>query len=108
MLLTSCQNFPPVADLFVKSLVQWAVIGGFCLALAGSVVTAIAFVITQKVTQRDHARRLGSLESALQQFLTRMETLERGMAVLLQRSGRSARSRHRLPPNAGGPVAGII
>ncbi len=107
-MLTPSVNFLPVADLFLKSLVQWAVIGGFCLALAGSVVTAIGFVITQKVTQRDHARRLGSLEAALKQFLTRMETLERGMAVLLQRSGRGARGRRRLSRSDAGPVGGMI
>ena len=77
----------PVA-IWINALMQWAVIGGFCLALAGSVVTVIGFVITLKVTQHDHARRLSSLETALRQFLARMETLERGMAVLLQRSGR--------------------
>ena len=96
---------PTAVDVLTDALTQWAVIGGFCLALAGSVVTVIGFVITLKVTQHDHARRLSSMEAGLRQFLTRMETLERGMAVLLQRSGRKAVNSPLSRRMAGGAVS---
>ncbi len=96
---------PTAVDVLTDALTQWAVIGGFCLALAGSVVTVIGFVITLKVTQHDHARRLSSLETALRQFLTRMETLERGMAVLLQRSGRKSANLRLSRRTTGAPVS---
>ncbi len=105
MVSFSALTSPTAVDVLTDALTQWAVIGGFCLALAGSVVTVIGFVITLKVTQHDHARRLSSLETALRQFLARMETLERGMAVLLQRSGRKAGHLRLSRRAAGGPVS---
>lgn len=98
---------PAAVDVLTDALTQWAVIGGFCLALAGSVITVIGFVITLKATQHDHARRLSSLETALRQFLTRMESLERGMVVLLQRSGRKAANPRLARRAAGASVSAL-
>ncbi len=74
------------ADGWMNLLIDWAVIGGFCLALAGSVVTVIGFVVTLKVTQHDHARRLVQLENSQGEAALKMERMARGIAALLERT----------------------
>ena len=76
------------ADGWMNLLIDWTVIGGFCLALGGSVVTAIGFVVTLKVTQHDHARRLAQLERSQGEAVQKMEGMERGIAALLERTSR--------------------
>ncbi|NNM86673.1 MAG: hypothetical protein HKL96_13060 [Phycisphaerales bacterium] len=65
---------------------QWAVVGGFVLALAGSLVTVIGFVVSLQVTQHDHGKRLQRVEDANRDAALKMERMEQGIAVLLERT----------------------
>jgi len=71
-------------------LMDWAVVGGFCLALAGSVIMVIGFVVTLKVTQHDHARRLSHLEEIQAEASRNMQDMQRGITALLERTNHLA------------------
>lgn len=91
---------------WMNLLIDWAVIGGFCLALGGSAVTAIGFVATLQVTQHDHARRLAQLEQAQGETALKMERMERGIATLLERTRHLAANSAAAPPARGAPPRG--
>lgn len=67
-------------------LVEWSLVGGFLIGLLGSVFTAAGYLSGLRITQREHARRLDTMEQNARIANDRMLRMDQGITKLLERT----------------------